>query len=382
MANPIIILGASARAAAFSALRAGFAPWTADLFADADLAARCPARRVNRYPADLEYVAREAPPGPWMYTGALENHPELVDRMAAERTLWGNAEDSLRQVRDPWMVRDALAADGLPAPDLHTNPMNLPPGVWMRKLRRSAGGMHLQRIETRARKFRKTSAAHPDAGIYYQQFVPGIPTSAVFVAARGRAVLLGATRQLVGEPWTGARGFQYAGSIGPMPLSESDRESWRRIGNCLARRFSLTGLFGVDAVANSEGIFPVEVNPRYTASIEVLERSPGTAAFALHAAVCQQGRLPEAPSAVSPEFCGKAVIYARHSGPAGEPFWDFVRQANDGSRWPAAADLPNRGEHFRIGHPVLTLFERASSEADVLQRLRARADRVFTMMRF
>ena len=42
----LLIFGASVRAAAFSALRAGLQPWCADLFADADLRARCPTIRV------------------------------------------------------------------------------------------------------------------------------------------------------------------------------------------------------------------------------------------------------------------------------------------------------------------------------------------------
>jgi predicted ATP-grasp superfamily ATP-dependent carboligase len=380
MTNRIIILGASARAAAHSALRAGFDPWTADLFADADLAARCPARRMNRYPADLAHAARDAPAGPWMYTGALENHPDLVDRIAAERPLWGNAGDSLRQVRDPWLVREALAAEGLPAPELIAGGANLAEGIWVRKLRKSAGGMHLERIEVPAGETWKPLPANPDAGFYFQQFVPGIPTSAAFVAAGGTAMLLGATRQWIGEPWTGARGFQYAGSLGPLPLSEGDRESWRRIGSCLAGRFSLTGLFGVDAIANAAGVFPVEVNPRYTASMEVLERALGISAVAFHAAASRDGALPAAPGAVSPSICGKAILYARQDGPAGEQFWQFVRQANDGSAWPCAADLPNPGEDFRIGHPVLTILEEASTESLVLERLQARANDIFRMM--
>ena len=39
----LLLFGASVRAAAFSALRAGLRPWCADLFGDADLQARCPA---------------------------------------------------------------------------------------------------------------------------------------------------------------------------------------------------------------------------------------------------------------------------------------------------------------------------------------------------
>ena len=83
----IVIVGASARAAAFSALRAGLAPWCADLFADADLAARCPAVAVpfDQYPHGFLKIVRQAPPGPWLFTGGLENHPKLIDRIACDR---------------------------------------------------------------------------------------------------------------------------------------------------------------------------------------------------------------------------------------------------------------------------------------------------------
>src|SRR5262249_35644735 len=75
----VLIVGASVRAAAFSALRAGLHPECADLFADADLQRRCPAVRVRgRYPhAFLEWI-ESAPSVPWLYTGGLENHPSLV----------------------------------------------------------------------------------------------------------------------------------------------------------------------------------------------------------------------------------------------------------------------------------------------------------------
>ena len=81
----VLIVGASARAAAASALRAGLDPWCADLFADADLRAlvpdsiRCPA---GQYPSALTELLRDAPAGPLMYTGGLENHPNLVWRLA------------------------------------------------------------------------------------------------------------------------------------------------------------------------------------------------------------------------------------------------------------------------------------------------------------
>jgi len=88
--SKLLILGASARAAAQSALRAGCRRvWAADLFADADLRACAEVVQVRDYPHGLEAAISQAPDGPWMYTGALENHPRLVDRLARLHPLLG-----------------------------------------------------------------------------------------------------------------------------------------------------------------------------------------------------------------------------------------------------------------------------------------------------
>ena len=62
-ADNLILFGASTRAAAFSALRAGLRPWCADLFADADLQAHCPAMRLPvRLPRRLPRLDRRRSP--------------------------------------------------------------------------------------------------------------------------------------------------------------------------------------------------------------------------------------------------------------------------------------------------------------------------------
>src|SRR5271163_767652 len=99
----LLIFGASTRAAAFSALRAGLHPSCVDLFADADLQARCPVTRLcgSRYPQEILEEALQGPNRPWMYTGCLENHPKLVKALAKERKLWGNDHRCLKQARSP-----------------------------------------------------------------------------------------------------------------------------------------------------------------------------------------------------------------------------------------------------------------------------------------
>src|SRR5215213_4454745 len=98
--NSLIVMGASVRALAFSARRAGFQPWAIDLFADRDLAAICPTVKIQRYPEDFAAALAEAPEARWMYTGGLENYPRLIDEMAKIRPLVGNGGAVVRAARE------------------------------------------------------------------------------------------------------------------------------------------------------------------------------------------------------------------------------------------------------------------------------------------
>ena len=58
-------------------------------------------------------------------------------------------------------------------------------------------------------------------------------------------------------------------------MSDAEAGQWRRIGEVISGEFGLRGLFGVDAIKRQDSIYPVEANPRYTASVEVLELALG-----------------------------------------------------------------------------------------------------------
>ena len=77
MPQKLLIVGALARAAAWSAVRAGYSVVAADLFADRDLRELCTVHRIDAYPEQLESIARQSPPGPWMYTGRWRITPRL-----------------------------------------------------------------------------------------------------------------------------------------------------------------------------------------------------------------------------------------------------------------------------------------------------------------
>src|SRR5262245_27762985 len=248
-ADNLVIFGASARAAAFSALRAGLAPWCADLFADADLRARCPAMRLpGRYPQGFLDLVDAPVPGPWMYTGGLENWPALVGQMAERRPLWGNGPSALVRARDPEFLAGTAHAAGLPAPKVARGVHRPPEGRWLVKPLRGSGGIGV-------RFFKQLDEA--GAGLYLQEFIEGESASAVFAGDGTGARLLGVTRQLVGAGWLNAGPFRYCGSVGPLPLGRGLQRSLEEFGRLLARRAGLRGLFGVDGVLRGSAFWPV-----------------------------------------------------------------------------------------------------------------------------
>lgn len=390
MIGRLLILGASARAAAMSARRSGFECWAADRFFDLDLQHCCTAVRAENHVA-FESLLAAAPAAPWMYTGALENQPELIDRLARIRPLLGMSGAALRAVRKPMLLGAVLRQAGFPTPDCALASDMLPlDGTWLIKPVAGANGLWIQPWLEPVATFRTATSPVPS---YFQRRVHGIPVGAMFIAAGGRATLLGMTRQMLGVSWCGvaARGgheFRYCGSIGPLVLSLPDRTRFDELGNLLAAEFSLVGLFGVDAILGQSAggtteIWPIEVNPRYTASVEVLERGGGIDPIRWHVAACSGDVLSarQVSSAVAGGvqdrqsanrrtwFNGKAILYAEQDLEIKAEFVSWIDGCNRGRDWPTVADIPQVGTAVRRGHPVVSLFATAADDRSTLAEL-------------
>lgn len=367
MADRILILGASARAAAASARRAGYEPFVIDLFADRDTQSladclRCP---LEAYPHGLFRLARQAPRMPWMYTGGLENAPELIDALAQERPLWGNGSAVLCSVRNPFSLAARCSEKGIAYPALYKPDRSATPsGVWLRKPLRGSGGIGI----------RFAAAADfntPDADHILQQFLPGASGSALFWAEHPHAVVCGCSRQLIGTDWLHAGPFQYAGSI--VQSVDADSEIVRAACH-FASECGLRGLFGIDYIHHRDQTVLVEVNPRYTASVEVIELATQRACWNM------EPHRESARSAHSPlhRTVGKAIYFAPHrlTIPTTGPWDDALRHATDVWRRPDYADIPHPGAVIDQGQPVLTLFAEAENATACQVQLRMRAAEV------
>jgi uncharacterized protein len=280
-----------------------------DLFGDMDLHAERVVKR--RSLTALVDAAMEEEPGEVIYGASFENHPKLVERLAERHTLLGNPPEVLRAVRDPVKLGAVLASY---APSTFTPPSS---GRWLRKPLRGGGGI-------RVREWR--GGALP-RGMYLQERIDGVPCS---VAAVGD-VVLGVTEQLVGRREFGVRGYRWCGNLVP-PRAPVPLDQVQEICSRLVAAFGLRGPFGVDFVWDGERARVVEVNPRPTASLEVID--PARAA-------------------------GKAVVFATE---------DMVVGELEGVR-----DVPHPGERIAKGRPICTVVATAATPDEVLAALEQQA---------
>ena len=372
----LVVIGASVRAWAWSARRAGWHVRGADLFADRDLLAIADAIAVppEDYPEGLATAADRFPPGPWCYSGALENAPDLVDALAARRPLAGCPGSVLRQVRSPRLLGRALAAAGLAFPATRDAHHGLPEdGTWLVKPRRGAAGRGI------APWHGPRAGAATESPRVWQERVPGVPVSASFILDAGGARLVGTTEQLVGLAAWHAAPFGWCGAveIEPGRLVDRWREQWTRVGRVLHEDFGLVGAVGVDAVAAGTGrLVVLEVNPRPTASMELVDRRTGGSLALEHLVACglAGGRPPAAAPAGGTQ--AKGVLRARRpitvDARATATLDDLARRFHDGDDRPGLADLPRTGTTIPAGSPLLSLFAAGDGPEDARRRLARR----------
>ena len=387
---------------AYSARRAGLEPISVDLFADTDLQAIAAfevipledyphgfIERLKKYPADI----------PVLYTGGLENHPQVYLELQKQRPVWGYVHpDPFHgdSIRNPKYLDHIAKSNGFHRP--RHNRLADDPSRWLMKSRAGAGGRGI---------YHWNGEPVPDTH-FLEEYLDGISLSAVFNHQDSITRCLGITEQLVGcdivhapspflyvgtiTPWQGSSVLRCplpasndvtsTSSRGQMSTSDPCHELTHEVslleevepigrGLTQADRY-LRGLFGVDFILHDGELYLIEVNPRYTASMEVVELTSGRSCLAMHTRAFGVGTncIPHLPTE---KMLGKIIYFAPkacvfpQSGP-----WSTVASPDV---WviPEYADISAPGTVIEKGQPVLTLFAQGADTSEVMRRLQVKA---------
>lgn len=375
----VLLVGISTRAAAESAARAGFGVTAIDAFADRDQHAAVRALACERDFSEpfsaraLARAARTCASDAAVYLSPVENDLRAVSMLARGRQLWGNSSAVLARVRNPLVLRAAMADAGIAVPRIALQAADVtggPGSQWLVKPFRSGGGSGVH-IWNGSRRLPR--------GTYLQEVVEGTVGSVVFAAAGGSATILGLSRQIVGDAAFGASGFRYCGTIlaaeGDAQFSGDGLlvEAASRAASDAASAFDLVGVNGLDFVARDGIPHVIEINPRWSSSMEVVERAYGVGVFAFHAAACTGAGCPSfdfSRKRRTPGAVGRAIVYAREDAVAG----DTDAWLEDGA---GVRDVPRPGERIMAGRPICSVFADAADGAGCYAALVARATRIY-----
>lgn len=374
----ILLLGVSARGMAESAVNSGYSVIALDAFGDLDLQGLCESHALLRdfgipYSVKGLYQAsQQLRFDAFAYNSNLENYPEIVQRIARSHDLFGNPAGSLRRVRDSSLLYRLLGDSGFEAPETiyqANGRRATPERRWLNKPIRSGGGHRVS--------FARPGGT-PKRGFILQEFIPGLPCSASFVADGQQAVVLGISEQLVGVPEFGGQGFHYCGNIAPLAVVADGQQGAAildqvgQIANLLAGSFGLVGVNGFDFILKDGRVFLTEVNPRYSASMELIERAYDLPVFDLHVKAVTQKMLPEIDLTQPGKthlrrFYGKAILYAEKEA-----------LTPDTHRWLQAGirDIPHPNERIPSGKPVCTVLAEGSTREACFSKLAAHVEAI------
>ncbi|HUQ70237.1 MAG TPA: ATP-grasp domain-containing protein [Planctomycetaceae bacterium] len=410
----LLIVGCSTRAAAWSAVRAGFRPVCADQFGDEDL------RMVAEVVPDAMRDSMGTGGSPRVVAAAhlrLHNITSKMwcvastdhgrKRLAAQRKLIGPclgvSPDSDELPFLGITISNALMVAGLPYVRFMTPKRwerATPSGKWLLKPFDSGGGRQIRFWSL------NTDPIPSGDDHYVQEYKPGRPMSAIFIGRDNGIQLLGLTQQLIGDPvasppWP----FGYCGNIAPVSLPEAGQEMIERMAEAIAARVELRGLFGLDFIWDGATPWVCEVNPRYTASCELLELAYGQPLLTEHWSCFTSDPPPTLPGATGggfrppvllpssgedtggsklpplaprvgglPDMVGKLILYARRTVTAP----DLSQFLSPRSPWtvPFLADVPRVGTMFEPGQPLCTVFATGGNADAVRQKLDRRVARV------
>lgn len=333
----LLLIAQSARMLAQSAARGGFRANVLDLYSDFDT--QMAGSAVKVLPADwnehrlLKLADEIAPTQALIYGSGMDNRPDLLDKLAKGRMLFGNESACLRQVNSPQTFFKRLDELKIPYPNTRFTPP-LDDRGWLVKPLHGEGGKNVG--------FKRGKKSD-----YYQRPIQGEACSILFLANATDIQTIG-FNTLQTSDHDKAQPYLFAGAINRAPFNQAQCAIASEYAFKLTDSFGLRGLNSMDFIWDGESIFVLEVNPRPSATLSLYDEDYPEGLVSKHIKACQ-GVLSGAPIE-GPVRIFK-IIYAQKDM---EIKPDFV--------WAeGCADKANPGTRINAGEPVCSLYAEGES---------------------
>ena len=332
MTGRVLVAGFATRHVAQSAAAAGYDVVAVDHFCDRDLSLftsdrmqfddvdeipDCIAGMASRHRVDWLVVT----------SGAETLHTPLP--------VLGNGPGLASQFLDKAGVQEFFQTAGIPVP------VRIPEGVFpaMVKPRSAAGGWRNRVVRSRE-ELEAWRDEYPGMDHLLQQVVEGTPASVSCLCNGKSAIALACNAQILrGDP---PSPYGFAGSLTPLDHPLAERMCVRAARAAAAS--GCTGSVGIDFVLGKDAL-AIELNPRFQATVDTVERALGVNLFRLHADACR-GILPA--RRIRPRrYAARKILFAPRNLTVREDLLPLV---------PRVADVPWPGTRIAEGDAVISAF--------------------------
>ncbi len=363
----IAAVGLSARMLAQSAYRAGLNVAALDIFGDRDTRSYAPLwfdiggggisidrqrlfdalERTARLPRMLGFVAGSG----------LEPLAQQLFTASRLPRFIGNGASATDDVRDPRRFFALLDRLGIAHPETtFIRPAH--DAGWLIKHANGYGGTHIKILSD-------LDCANSDDA-YFQRRAFGRSMSALFIAARGEARLIGFAEQ--SSMAAGSFPYLHAGSAGPLDPPRVVKDKVVEAVEAITAQTGLTGLNSIDFLLDGERVDVLEINARPSSTMTLYETAAPDAwprgLIACHIDACLDGRLPSVSQRVTrSNQTGQRVLFAPYDFVVSRAFSETCFTD------PACHDVPHPGARIGAGEPVCTLIVPQASTRAVMEEL-------------
>ncbi len=233
---------------------------------------------------------------------------------------------------------------------------------------------------------------------YVQQYIEGSVFGVTFLTAPSLGMAVGCAeawphRQ---HPWGP---FVFHGCIGPTSLHREEWKCMDRFAEAVNRSTNWTGIWGADFIRSDHGIYLLEINPRWTSSMELIAASLNVPLIQLHCKAKDSIENEDARLdliAMSEELrdrrksntkpIGKRIVYAdTHREVSRDQLQAWLQEGwrskpieNNRIQF---ADIPYEPTIFEPGFPICSLFSTGECNSSLVSYLDDQVEALLARMR-
>jgi len=330
----VLVAGFATRHVAWSAKNAGYEVHAIDAFCDQDLhwnTKSCKTfEELESLPGLIEESCREIKPDILVVTSGAED-------ISVSKKISGNCKDKAGIFTDKNKIQEFFEENSIKVPSI------LAAGIYPAMLKpcKGAGGWR-NTIVGSTEEENEFRTLWPEIPYIRQEVVSGVPCSVSCVAAGGKAKAVAVNLQYL-RGGDGERAFGFAGAA--TPLENGKKDDLMREAEIIASMSGCTGSIGIDFILADEGIYAIEVNPRFQATLDIIEMSTGFNIFGAHIDACR-GILPES-SPIAEKVVARRIIFADRDIKVRDDLKKF---------FPRVADIPWKNDEIEEGGAIVSVY--------------------------